>query len=184
MKVKEIDAWVMERFGKDHTWTLLWGGLTPDEEDKVYYRLPDFHVLYEDGTSSTKGIAILWEEKEDACKSCGEELNEDEQFKDAGDLLCEDCYDACKETWKEQCACCSALLGDKVFTNKNEFDEHPDREVGYTNRETKNEWLCPNCRDDEGSFCDQCDNKFPEGDMIIVNGWDWCPSCVASGGKC
>lgn len=59
MKVNEIDAWVMERFGKDHTWTLLLGGLTPDEEDKVYYRIPDLHVLDEDGTS-TQGIAILY----------------------------------------------------------------------------------------------------------------------------
>ena len=60
MKVNEIDAWVMERFGKNHTWTLLWGGLTPDEEDKVYYRIQDLYVLEEDGTS-TQGIAILWE---------------------------------------------------------------------------------------------------------------------------
>ena len=64
MKVNEIDAWVMERFGKNHTWTLLWGGLTPDEEDKVYYRIQDLYVLEEDGTS-TQGIAILWEEKSD-----------------------------------------------------------------------------------------------------------------------
>lgn len=64
MKVNEIDAWVMERFGKDHTWTLLWGGLTPDEEDKVYYRIPNLLVLDEDGTS-TQGIAILWEGSDD-----------------------------------------------------------------------------------------------------------------------
>ena len=64
MKVNEIDAWVMERFGKDHTWTLLRGGLTPDEEDKVYYRIPNLLVLDEDGTS-TQGIAILWEGSDD-----------------------------------------------------------------------------------------------------------------------
>ena len=63
MNLNEIDAWVMERFGKGHTWTLLWGGLTADEEDKVYYRIPDFHVLDKDGTC-TLGIAILWKEKD------------------------------------------------------------------------------------------------------------------------
>jgi len=63
MNLNEIDSWVMERFGEGHTWTLLWGGLTADEEDKVYYRIPDFHVLEKDGTC-TLGIAILWKGKD------------------------------------------------------------------------------------------------------------------------
>jgi hypothetical protein len=82
------------------------------------------------------------------------------------------------ETWYEICANCDCLLGDKKFTSEKEFDEHPDREIGYTNCDTQDEWLCPDCRDDDAIYCDECGNKVPEGDMTIVNGWDWCPDCV------
>jgi hypothetical protein len=75
MNVEEIDEWVIERFGEGHTWTLLSGGLTPDEEDKVYYRMPGFRVLV-DGRTSSKGIAILWEDDEDSL------MNEEAESKD------------------------------------------------------------------------------------------------------
>lgn len=69
------------------------------------------------------------------------------------------------ETWSETCANCDCLLGDKVFTDEKEFDEHPDREPGYTNCETHDEWLCPDCRDDDAIFCDECGDKLPAGDL-------------------
>ena len=69
------------------------------------------------------------------------------------------------ETWSETCANCDCLLGDKVFTDEKEFDEHPDRELGYTNCHTHDEWLCPDCRDDDAIFCDECGDKVPAGDL-------------------
>lgn len=84
------------------------------------------------------------------------------------------------DTWSEKCANCGALCGDKVFTDEAEFDEHPDREIGYNG---EGDWLCPDCRDDTAVPCDCCGKKVPEGDLEIVDGWDWCPWCVARGGK-
>ena len=89
--VEEIDEWVIERFGEGHTWTLLSGGLTPDEEDKVYCRMPNFHVLEDDGTSS-KGIAILWEDDEDiTCDQCEKKFPEKDTTIVRGWDWCPDC---------------------------------------------------------------------------------------------
>lgn len=78
------------------------------------------------------------------------------------------------ETWYETCANCDCLLGDKKFTSEREFDEHPDREIGYTNCDTQDEWLCPDCRDDDAEYCNECGNKVPETDMSAGK----CPDCV------
>jgi len=80
------------------------------------------------------------------------------------------------ETWSETCANCDCLLGDKVFLNENEFDEHPDREIGYTNCDVQDEWLCPDCRDDDAVYCDECGDKVPEGDLED----GVCPNCVTA----
>jgi len=82
------------------------------------------------------------------------------------------------ETWYETCANCECLLGDKKFTSEKEFDEHPDREPGYTNCDNQDEWLCPDCRDDNAIYCDDCGDKFPGDETTIVKGWDVCPWCV------
>lgn len=50
------------------------------------------------------------------------------------------------ETWCEKCENCGVLCGGKVFTNEEEFDEHPDREIGYNE---DGEWFCSACRDEE-----------------------------------
>lgn len=88
------------------------------------------------------------------------------------------------ETWSETCANCDCLLGDKVFTDEKEFDEHPDRELGYTNCRTHDEWLCPDCRDDDAIFCDECGDKVPAGDFedgvcpwCVVGGYAFCDEC-------
>jgi len=81
------------------------------------------------------------------------------------------------ETWYEICANCECLLGDKKFTSEKEFDEHPDREIGYTNCDTQDEWLCPDCRDDDAVYCSDCGNKVPEGDYD--EGEKKCPWCVS-----
>jgi hypothetical protein len=47
------------------------------------------------------------------------------------------------EEWSEQCYTCDAYMGGKVFHNEEEFDEHPDREPGYTEGGV---WVCEKCR--------------------------------------
>jgi hypothetical protein len=74
------------------------------------------------------------------------------------------------DTWSEKCANCGALCGDKVFTDEAEFDEHPDREIGYNG---EGDWLCPDCRDDTAIPCDCCGKKVPEGDLED----GVCPDC-------
>lgn len=51
-----------------------------------------------------------------------------------------------EETWCEKCENCGVLCGGKVFTDEEEFDEHPDREIGYNE---DGEWFCSACREEE-----------------------------------
>lgn len=66
------------------------------------------------------------------------------------------------ETWCEKCEKCGVLCGGKEFTDENEFDEHPDRKIGYNE---DNEWFCSACREKvmeyvikccDGSGCNEC----------------------------
>ena len=47
-----------------------------------------------------------------------------------------------EDEWSETCEC-GTLCGGKVFHNEEEFDEHPDRDPGYTE---DGEWRCEKCR--------------------------------------
>ena len=85
------------------------------------------------------------------------------------------------ETWCEKCKKCGVLCGGKVFTDENEFDEHPDRKIGYNE---DNEWFCSACREKvmeyvikccDGSGCNEClsSDEEDEDDHIIFN----CAKC-------
>jgi hypothetical protein len=65
--------------------------------------------------------------------------------KACGDNDCESHTDSDEEEerWSEVCHDCGALMGGKVFDNEEEFDEHPDREPGYTEG---GDWVCEKCR--------------------------------------
>jgi hypothetical protein len=61
------------------------------------------------------------------------------------------------DTWCEKCCGCDKWLGDKIFTDENEFDNHPDREEGY---DDDGNWWCPDCKPEESeSECSECEEK-------------------------
>jgi hypothetical protein len=65
-----------------------------------------------------------------------------------------------QKTWSEECCQCGVLLGGKVFTNEDEFDEHPDRDCGY---DEDGQWYCIICRTngDNSDIEDDGDNENP-----------------------
>lgn len=51
-----------------------------------------------------------------------------------------------EQVWYEECCECGKWLGNKIFTDENEFDEHPDRDPGY---DLDGNWWCGKCRDSD-----------------------------------
>ena len=49
------------------------------------------------------------------------------------------------ETWNEECYDCDTPMTEKILTEL-EFDEYPDRDIGYGK---DGEWRCGNCRSNE-----------------------------------
>ena len=61
------------------------------------------------------------------------------------------------ETWCEKCENCGVLCGGKIFTDEEEFNKYPEREIGYNE---DGEWFCSACRE-EGvgpNSCKKCSN--------------------------
>jgi len=91
------------------------------------------------------------------------------------------CYSRMAETWCEKCEKCGVLCGGKEFTDENEFDEHPDRKIGYNE---DNEWFCSACREKvmeyvikccDGSGCNEClssDEEEEEDGVLPVDDVD------------
>tara|TARA_R110000751_G_scaffold219336_1_gene322103 strand:+ start:291 stop:713 length:423 start_codon:yes stop_codon:yes gene_type:complete len=81
------------------------------------------------------------------------------------------------ETWCENCEKCETLMGGKVFTDENEFDECPDRDPGY---DEDGDWYCSKCRsetdtedddDDKERVCEDCYRHFIEDEDNYKEGW-------------
>jgi hypothetical protein len=84
-----------------------------------------------DGTIIDKGTPVC-----DLCDGWNHKTADEDA------ILCIHCYK--EETWREECEDCGILMGGKVFTNEDEFDEHPERDVGY---DKEGQWRCPVCYD-------------------------------------
>jgi hypothetical protein len=53
--------------------------------------------------------------------------------------------DSNQTTWSEECCQCGVLLGGKVFTNKDEFEAHPDQQSGFYSDYDGVTWYCVKC---------------------------------------
>ena len=75
-----------------------------------------------------------WHTHKNMCEECGECADPSSHHR------CCEC-----ETWNEECYDCDTPMTEKILTEL-EFDEYPDRDIGYGK---DGEWRCGNCRSNE-----------------------------------
>ena len=80
--------------------------------------------------------------------------------------MCEECvlcadpsshHRCCEcESWNEECYDCDTPMTEKKLTEE-EFDEYPDRDIGYGK---DGEWRCGNCRSNEEDISQLSDKEY------------------------
>jgi hypothetical protein len=69
------------------------------------------------------------------------------------------------ETWSEKCENCGVLCGGKIFTDEEEFNKYPEREIGYNE---DGEWFCSACREEEEEEEEEEDEDEDEEEEYII----------------
>ena len=111
----------------------------------------DGHISIRNGTDP-ETVDPLFVGEAGLCIKCGWELSEDDG------LYCEDC------TQSFTCDCC----GERVHGES------------YEVRNANGEWedVCEECLNQYYTYCDECNEYWPNDSITYVNGTDYCPDCL------
>lgn len=134
------------------------------------------------------------EEEPRVCSDCGRVIEGGEEYHtlSSGRIVCEDCienYYYCDSC--EQCVECDTMeidgecVCEDCLDRKSHIYFQCDCCGEWVNRRTmswytvyNSEEICENCRDDDYTYCYDCDELYPNDDIEYIDGNPYCPQCV------